>query len=472
MAISITNKNVALIHKKEPQFMSLAPFTNSAGVFMLTDVHEENNLVLAMVGLTTHYLYHNDEDAWVQIPSGSFGGTLGAGTCGATAKWSSTITANGGATTNATTVATVNGLARGKVIRFLTGANAGIERTVTDVLITPGGTSSIYFAALPNAVANTDTFIIDTCRFYVWNAGTMSATSYRVYDPLLGTWTSLSVTGAPTAWSVDGRLVSTPSSEVFATGTTTSATTNTLSNSAKNWTANQWTNYQVRIVSGTGIGQIRTIASNTGVQLTVSANWTVTPSTDSVYEITGNDDFLYLLGNGVVTLYRYSISSNTWTALSPGVARSSAPGLGMSANWAPSVDTIGWSTDENNYRNGRYIYSFRGLAVGTLHRYDIALNSWAEIAYNNLTETFSTGTSYALMGRYIYIRKESTGRMFKFSISGNYLEPLTTTLYPESTAVAGDKMWGVKYMENDVTKLQWLYWLGNSTNILHRMLIY
>ena len=49
---------------------------------------------------------------------------------------------------------------------------------------------------------------------------------------------------------------------------------------------------------------------------------------------------------------------------------------------------------------------------------------------------------------------------------------LTTALYPESTAVLGDKMWGVKYIESGETKLTWLYWLGNSTNILHRMLIF
>mgnify|MGYP006995906754 FL=1 len=63
----------------------------------------------------------------------------------------------------------------------------------------------------------------------------------------------------------------------------------------------------VRIVSGTGIGQTRTISSNTTNTLTVPA-WTVTPDATSTYEITGNDDFLYLIGNNAVTMYRYSIS--------------------------------------------------------------------------------------------------------------------------------------------------------------------
>lgn len=471
MATSITNKNVPLIHRKEPQFMSPAPANTAAGSFIITSLKEDDNIVLYVLSATAQYLYHNDEDGWVQIPSGNLGGTFGAGSCGHKSRWSNTLTANGGSTTQANTATAISGLAKNTVIRFLTGANAGLERTITDVLTTPGGTSSLYFTALPNAVVNNDTFIVSTGRFFIWNAGTMSATSFRNYDPLTGVWTSLSITNAPTTWGTDGKIVVTPSYDIFTQGTVSSATTNTLTNSTKTWTTNQWTNYQVRIISGTGIGQIRTISSNTGTQLTVSSNWTVTPDATSQYVIEGNDDFIYLLGNNAVTMYRYSISGNSWTTLSPSVARSSAPGTGMSANWGSTVNSVGWD-DESNIRNGRYIYSFRGAATGTLHRYDIALNAWAEITYNNLAETLSTGSSYAKMGRYIYIRKENTGRMFKYNISGNYLEPLTTSLYPESTAVLGDKMWGVKYIESGETKLTWLYWLGNSTNILHRMLIF
>lgn len=471
MAISITNKNVPLIHKKEPQFMTPAPTNTATGSFVITDIKESGNLCLFVVSSTVHYLYYNDEDGWVQIPSGSLGGTFGAGSCGHKTRWSNILTSNGGTTTQANTATGINGLAKGGTIRFLTGSNAGLERTINNILITPGGTNSLYFDALPNVVANNDTFVVSTGRFFIWNAGTMSTTSFKSYDPLTGVWTALSVTGGPTSWGTDGKMIITPSYDIFASGTTSSATVNTLSNSSKSWTTNQWSNYQVRIIEGTGIGQVRTISSNTGTQLTVSQNWTVTPDITSKYVIEGNDDFIYLLGNNAVTMYRYSISGNTWTTISPTSARSSAPGTGMSGNWISSVDSFGWD-DENNIRNGRYIYSFRGGGTGTLHRYDIALNAWTEITYVGLAETFTTGSSYSKLDRYIYIRKESTGRMFKYSISGNYLEPITTTLYPESTAVIGDKMWGVKYVENGEMKLKWLYWLGNSNNILHRMLIF
>ncbi|MFN5322806.1 MAG: hypothetical protein ACK5D7_15155 [Planctomycetota bacterium] len=59
----------------------------------------------------------------------------------------------------------------------------------------------------------------------------------------------------------------------------------TLTDSSKSWLLNQWANYQVRIISGTGEGQLRTIVSNTGSVLTLNQPWTVLPGPDSVYAI-------------------------------------------------------------------------------------------------------------------------------------------------------------------------------------------
>lgn len=97
----------------------------------------------------------------------------------------------------------------------------------------------------------------------------------------------------------------------------------TLGKTGKTWTVNQWTNSQVRITSGTGIGQVRTISSNTATTLTVPS-WTTTPDATSNFVIEPNDDFLYLIGNNAVTMYRYSISANTWTVMAPTTARGGA----------------------------------------------------------------------------------------------------------------------------------------------------
>lgn len=475
MATSITNQNLPLIHRKEFQMMTPAPVNSAAGSFIVTDQDEVDNLTLYMVNATTHYLYHHDEDAWIQVTSGALAGTFGPGSCGAAARWSSTLTSNGGSTTTVTTTTSISGLCLGRIIRFLSGANAGLESTVTAILTNPGGTNTIQFDALPNAVLTGVTFTIATRRYYIWNGGTAATGSFKNYDPLLGVWTTLNITGAPASVLTDGRLVSTPGKDIFASGTATSATTTTIVNTAKTWTVNQWCNYQIRISAGTGIGQVRTITSNTANTLTVPT-WTITPDATSQYEIMGNDDFLYLLGNNAVTMYRYSISGNSWTTLAPTTARTGAPGVGMSANWVSKTGDTLWE-NESDIRDGRFIYSFRGAGGGLLDRYDISggtagAGAWLSINYINLFETFTTGTSYAADGRYIYIRKEATGRYFKYSVRGNYIEPLTTNMYPESTAVLGDKLWLRKYEEGSVTKLVWLYGIQNTSNVLHRILLY
>jgi hypothetical protein len=299
----------------------------------------------------------------------------------------------------------------------------------------------------------------------------MSATSFKVYDPLLGTWSSLSVTSAPASWATDGRLVSTTSNYAFATGTATAGGASTITNSAKTWTTNQWTSYQIRITSGTGIGQIRTIASNTGTAITVSAAWTTQPDATSQYAIEGNDDFLYLLGNNAVTMYRYSISAGTWSTLSPTAARAAAPGVGMTANWVGQTGDANWAT-ESTIQDGRYIYSWQGGGFTAMHRYDIALNTWATITQVPAqTETFSTGASAEWHGRYIYLRQQSTNKFFKYSLRGNYLEPLATNLFTESTPILGQKIWIKNYEESGVEKLVWIYALGNSVAVTHRMLL-
>ena len=68
-----------------------------------------------------------------------------------------------------------------------------------------------------------------------------------------------------------------------------------MTNGVKSWTTDKWRNFQVRITGGTGIGQIKRITAITGTVLTVDSAWTVTPDATSTYEITGNDDYVYMM---------------------------------------------------------------------------------------------------------------------------------------------------------------------------------
>lgn len=81
-------------------------------------------------------------------------------------------------------------------------------------------------------------------------------------------------------------------------GTADSAGSTTLVDSSKSWSTNAWQDKQIVIADGTGVGQARTIASNTSDTLTVDVAWDVTPDATSVYRIVdevwrGGDNVTY-----------------------------------------------------------------------------------------------------------------------------------------------------------------------------------
>lgn len=65
------------------------------------------------------------------------------------------------------------------------------------------------------------------------------------------------------------------------------------------WTTDMWAGYKVRIIRGTGQGQIRTISSNTATVLTVSTAWHITPDTTTEYYIYGGAAWKEITGHGL-----------------------------------------------------------------------------------------------------------------------------------------------------------------------------
>lgn len=468
-----TQNNKKLLHKKEPQMLAPALSASAAGVFMTKDPMGVRRTALLVASNTVQRLYDVNEDGWQELPSFALAGTFGAGACGTWTLWSDTLTATGGSTTELTLTTPISQFVIGKTVEFLTGQNTGVRVVVKDADVSTSATMKLTFeTALPNPVSNGDTFRVDSGRYWVLGAGTLASGAFKSYDVLTGVLTTKSHTGLPSSWGTDAKMVATPSYiGSFATGTATSGGNTTLTNSGKTWTVNQWTNYQIRITAGTGIGQTRTIASNTSTAITVSSNWTVNPDNTSVYSIEGNDDYIYLMGNAAVTLYRYSISSNTWTTITPTVARSVAPNIGMGANWVMKTGNADWA-NENNIQDGRWIYSFVGNGTSTLHRYDIALNKWELVTYLRASAVFTTGSGYDVDGGRIYIKKDATNRFYYYDIPGNQLIPFITDFYPESTAVVGDKIFTVTYNDGSGDTINFLYYLLNTSNVMRRVMLY
>ena len=470
-----TNGNRKILDLKRWEFCSPAFAASAAGSLISSSRHFRQQQIFVR-GQNEAYLYNPSEDGWVTLPAPGLAAALGAGATATAAAWSTgtataaaSLTATAGTTSTITTNQTLARDLRGYQVHIIGGPNAGAVLTIVSNTI--GTNAVITVATQASAFSASTVFRLLTPTWYVCCNGSVAAASFRKYDYATNTWTTLA--NMPASFGTDAKLVATPSIvdgmfRQFATGTATSATTTTLVQTGKTWTASQWINYQVRITGGTGAGQIRAITANTADTLTV-ATWTTTPDATSQYAIEGNDDFLYLLGNNAVTLYRYSISANTWSTLTPGAARAAAPGAGMSAHWVHTVNETDW-TNESNCLNGRYLFSFQGAATGALHRYDIPANTWVTVTYSPSSETLTTGTKYALLDGRLYIQKEATGRWFAYDFARAELVPWGTMLYPQGAALVGDTAFDVVYKDG-ATDIFYVYILLNSSNVLLRQMV-
>ena len=475
-----TNGNRRLLDLKRWEFCNPLPAATAAAQFIVSSRHYRQQQLLVQSN-TAALLGNPFEDGWINVPSPALAGTFGAGACGVAGSFStgttvaaSSLTATAGTTTGITTNQTLARDLRGYSVYFVGGTNAGKTKTIASNTV--GANAAITFEGAAEAVAfdATSQYRLKTPVFYVLGAGTLAAGSFRKYCFATNTWTTLAITGLPASVGTDGKLVSTPAwidsgFKSFATGTATAGSANTLTNSAKSWGVNQWANSQIRIAAGTGAGQIRPIASNTATAITVSSNWTVNPDATSQYSIEGNDDFIYFLGNNAVTMYRYSVSGNTWTTLSPTAARGGAPGAGMGGSWVHSVSAADWN-NESAILNGRYIFSFRGNGGALLDRYDIALNTWAAISYAPAVETFTTGTKYAYNKGRLYLTKEATGRWFYYDVAENAMQPWGTMTYTQGAALVGDTAFDVTYKDGS-TEIDYIYMALNTSAVMLRQMV-
>lgn len=473
-----TNGNRPILDLKRWEFVCPAPFATAAAVCIISSRHFRQSQV-AVSGTTAAWLYSPVEDGWVALPSPALA-TFAAGACGVATGFStgstagaSSLTASAGTTTTITTNQTLARDLRGYSVQFVGGTNAGKIKTIASNTI--GANAVITFDSAEGVAFDaTSQYRLVTPNFFMFGGGTLASGSFKRYDFATNTWVTLANTGLPATFGTDGRMVSTPSYifsafKSFATGTATAGGASTLTNAGKAWATNQWANYQIRITAGTGQGQIRTIASNTGTVITTSAAWTTNPDATSQYSIEGNDDFIYLMGNAAATMYRYSISGNTWATLSPGVARAGSPGAGAGGTWVHSVEATDWN-NENAIMNGRYIYSPRGGASAAIDRYDIAGNTWAAITYSPATDTFTAGTKYAYHNDRLYIQKDATGRWFAFDFAEGALHPWGTMLYPQGAAVVGDTAFDVTYRDGS-TDIDYVYMLLNTSSVMLRQMV-
>lgn len=480
--MSLTNKLRKLIHRKSWEYLTPLPAVTGAGMFLVGDKRNltPNSVIYFVQTAAAIHRYDGDEDSWVQIPASGAAGTFGVGACGDYRGLSAMggvfiQTATSGGLNTITTNRTIVRSLAGRRVRVIAGLGVGYDGTIVSNTI---GANSVLTVTGSTTFDGTTQFQVFAGSLWFQNAG--ASAGLAVYDVATNVWTSRTAVGV--TWGTEGFLISTPGGvDAFELSTATAGSSTTLTNSTKAWLTNQWANSQIRITAGTGIGQIRTISSNTATVLTVSSAWAVNPDATSQYSIEGNDDYFYLLGNNAVTLYRYSVSGNNWTTLSPGAARAGAPGAGSSAFW---ISNSSWTLNANGSpeplnsvstvykQNGRYILSFRGAAANSLDMYDIAANTWiSSLDYGNRNETFTTGSNAVDYKDDIFIMKENTGKILRFNVTAWAMKSFAFLTIPQATAVSGAKMSILPYEEPGGGELIYIYTASQTKQDFVRMLI-
>lgn len=492
-----------------PEWRPLCPTitATSAGSAICGDLRDNedrdpNLYYLASNTLFQKYNVKNDE--WIALPSPALTNSLAAGSDAVMKPdWGPNGTLTTGNTTSSVVLSTalpaavaVNQLAnrgdgRGYKIRIIGKSSGGSGKTEERIITgnTAGTTPTIYLdSALSFTPASGDGYEMLSGRVYLLGTGAIGASTSRYYDIATNSYTSLTQTNLPATIGTDSHMVPlcecyTPydrkTGEGFIVGagtynggtlnclTATATAAGTISGQSSGGdyeiTANEYRNFQIRIVEDTGIptavGQRRRITSHTGGAsttpvYTLATNWTVTPSATAKYVLEFDYDKIILFSTAATTVYNCNVGAGTWDTTT-WAARGNAVGAGVCGHFS-----FGVPRDVRGNTRHSYLFSPRGGASSAIDILDIAgaaTGSWtADIAYGNKSQTFTTGTCgiYNPLtegGKYYYININGGQRSARFDMLNRVLEPYGYLDYTQGTAVVGRRTALISFFDGNTT---------------------
>lgn len=140
--------------------------------------------------------------------------------------------------------------------------------------------------------------------------------SFQFYDILSDSWFTRTPIGGQLNVAFDTDCAMDRIGEVagsFITGlTATSGFTRGIIDAGATYDIDRYSNHQIRIISGTGIGQRRRIIGHGATAIYIEKDWAIVPDNTSKYEIYGDTDKIWLVGSNSSTLWQYSIESDLW----------------------------------------------------------------------------------------------------------------------------------------------------------------
>lgn len=167
---------------------------------------------------------------------------------------------------------------------------------------------------------STSTFMIMSGGIWNITQGTTTAPFFSLsyYDLLADQWYGKTTeSGLRTAVNLAAsdlkmeRMTENGGAIVAATAVA-SATARSVTTGAT-MTVNQYKNFELRIVSGLGIGQDKKILSNTTTKFNFANDWAITPDATSSYEVWRDVGKIYLVGGNYADLLLYSTDRDQWS---------------------------------------------------------------------------------------------------------------------------------------------------------------
>ena len=314
-------------------------------------------------------------------------------------------------------------------------------------------------------------------RWFGLNGGTTGAGSFRSFEVAANTFANMTTTNLPATVGTESAAIVldelyTPAANKpgegmvkgsfsYDTGlsslTATAAGASTLTGQASGGdavvAANEYRNFQIRIVQDTttpaAVGQRRIIASHTAGAspvYTLGTAWTTQPSASAKYVIelpnlvilrtTANTTtYTYNLTDATINNGTNSITAGAWSTTYFGAAPAAN---GAGCLWAPS---FGIAPDPGRVARHSCNYFFRGGNVATLDLLDIAgtiTGTWTgAIVYDGtpVQSLFTTGTCgtpavASNEGRFTYINiylASALSQMHRFDAKNRVLSPWVAT---------------------------------------------
>ena len=485
-----------------------SPNAHAAAASMTSDLRSSllrNPFAYNLVSNTVLNRFNIITKAWQPMASPALAGTFGAGSTSAFVPSLGLVgTIAAGATTTSVVISTAFPTAVGVNMLANRGGSGdkGFKLRITDT--TAGKTEERWIVG--NTAGTTPTITVDAAftftpasgaryeilagRLFMLGAGTTASNSWRSFEVAANTLsTGLSTTGLPATISTDSSILvldeqytpydmvpgeglvkgsftyDTGMNALAATASGASTLTGQASGGDAVVLANEYRNFQIRIVQDTttpgAVGQRRIIASHTAGAspvYTLGTAWTTQPSSSAKYVIelpnllilrtTANTTtYTWNYGDATVNNGTNSIASNAWSTTYFGAAPAANAAGCM---WAPS---FGIQPDPARNARHSFNYFFRGGATTTLDLLDIAgsiTGTWTgAVTYDGNTTTIGTGSTgcYAPFeneGRMFYANlyvASAANQFYRFDVQNRVLSPYTNTDFIQSgTAALGGRM--------------------------------